>query len=124
MVLAEMGDLVDIINDHDFSIYDEGDGRYLFSKFSPEGQDFSFTISTGDSIDDFLSNIKEKYENFDVSYETYLWLDNCGHGKNGAPYDMKDLYEDMNCCHGYILELYDIVHGVKKIQELRSEING
>lgn len=123
MVLAEMGDLVDIINDHDFSIYDTGDGRYLFSKFSPEGQDFSFTISTGDSIDDFLSDIKEKYENFDVSYETYLWPDNCGHGKNGAPYDMKDLYEDMNCCHGYILELYGIVHRVKKIQELRSEIN-
>lgn len=25
----------------------------------------------------------------------YLWLDDEGHGSNGAPYDMKDVYEDM-----------------------------
>lgn len=30
-----------------------------------------------------------------MSYETYLWLDSNGHGKNDAPYDMKDVYEDV-----------------------------
>ena len=47
-----------------------------------------------------------------MCYETYLWLDSDGHGKNGAPYDMKDLYEDMEACREIIYELYEIVEAV------------
>lgn len=35
-----------------------------------------------------------------------MWLDSDGHGINGAPYDMKDVYEDMEACQNMILELY------------------
>ena len=43
----------------------------------------------------FIENIRSYAKDFDMSYETYLWLDSNGHGKNNAPYDMKDVYEDM-----------------------------
>lgn len=79
-----------------------------FSKYSPAGQDFNFNIS-GDSLEEVIENINEYCDNFDCSEEAYLWLDNSGHGTNGAPYDMKDLYEDME-------------ESLKMVEELRKEI--
>lgn len=84
------------------------DGQITFGKYSPAGQDFYFTVDGG-SLEELASNIYAYYENYDVSYETYLWLDKWGHGTNGAPYNMKDLYEDMEVCEQYIYDLYDII---------------
>ena len=55
---------------------------------------------------DTIDNLNSIYADFDCSEETYLWLDSTGHGTNGAPYDMKDLYEDMEACQEMIMELY------------------
>jgi hypothetical protein len=92
-----------------FSIYHEDENYYRFGKYSSKGQDFSFYIDTEGDMSSFMYNILNYYDNFDVSEETYYWLDNTGHGKNGAPYDMKDVYEDMEECQGFIYELYEIV---------------
>lgn len=46
-------------------------------------------------IDQIEDDVEFCGKEYDVSYETYLWLDDEGHGSNGAPYDMKDVYEDM-----------------------------
>ena len=101
--------LIDLIENAGFVIREECDNILNFSRISPAGQDFSFDIDTENDLDLFRNNIFSYFSDFDVSYETYLWLDNTGHGKNGAPYDMKDLYEDMQECEGYILQLYRIV---------------
>lgn len=82
--------------------YNKRSMTYMFSKTSPAGQDFSFEVDIGCDIEDFCDIVDSYYEDFDVSYETYLWLDDTGHGKNGAPYDMKDLLEDMEACKQYI----------------------
>lgn len=74
-----------------FTVTQNDDNTVLISQFSPEGQDCNVYVKT----DNMIENLRCYTENFDVSEETYYWLDNCGHGKNGAPYDMKDLYEDM-----------------------------
>ena len=34
-----------------------------------------------------------------------LWLDSDGHGKNGAPYHMRDLLEDMEACETMLEDL-------------------
>ena len=47
---------------------------------------------------------------YDVSYETYLWLDNTGHGKNGAPYELEDVLEDIKACEQYIKDTTWIVY--------------
>lgn len=77
-----------------------------FQKRSPAGQGFSFNIWTDDDGSSLAHDIFEYYENFDVSSEAYLWLDCTGHGMNGAPYDMKDVYEDMEACAEMVKELY------------------
>ena len=90
---------------HSFDVWD---GCYFeFSKFSPAGQDFNIGIDGVEDIESLVALTYKKYVDFDVSEETYLWLDESGHGKNGAPYDMKDLYEDMEACEQMILELHD-----------------
>ena len=38
--------------------------------------------------------LSREYENYDVSYETYIWLDNTGHGANGAPHELEDVLAD------------------------------
>lgn len=92
-----------------FSIYHDDGNVYDFGKYSSAGQDFHFCIDTDEDLGNFLMNILEYYNGFDVSEEAYLWLDDTGHGRNGAPYDMRDVYEDMEECQEFIYELYEIV---------------
>ena len=81
---------------------------FSFEKNSPAGQDFSFEVSVPNENDEDIlyDNVEDAiytyWEDFDVCYETYIWLDETGHGRNGAPYDMKDLYEDMQACKDMI----------------------
>ena len=92
---------------------------FQFSKYSPAGQDFYFEVSVPnedneDIVFDYFKNAIYKYwEGFDVCYETYIWLDETGHGRNGAPYDMKDLYEDMQACEDMIHDLWLALNGNK-----------
>lgn len=91
-------------------ITDNGDDCYTFTfeTYSPAGQDFFFDVNLEDNnIETLIDGIYQYYSDFDVSYETYIWLDDTGHGTNGAPYDMKDVYEDMQDCENMILELYN-----------------
>ena len=41
-----------------------------------------------------------------------FWLDSEGHGKNGAPYEMKAVLEDMEWLENKLFELYRAVKGV------------
>lgn len=81
-----------------------------FRTYTELGQDFGFVLVFDDeasfTLDNVLSKTEHYYENFDCSYETYLWLDDEGHGKNGAPYDMIDVYKDMEDGKDKIKELY------------------
>lgn len=87
---------------------DRSEDVFCFNKYSPAGQDFSFEVEASD-LEGLADEIKKYYDNYDVSYETYLWLDEWGHGRDGAPYDMRDLYEDMKACEDAVWELYEII---------------
>lgn len=83
-----------------------------FEKYSPAGRDFCFEVSVPNEDDEynFYKNVNaaiyEYLEDFDVCYETYILLDETGHGKNGAPHDMKDVYEDTESCEKMIHDLW------------------
>ena len=96
----ENGFSVDVYNNRE----DKEEYYFEFSKFSDCGRDFTFSIffNTLDDISDIADKIYEYYEDFDVSYETYIWLDNFGHGMNGAPDDMLDAYNDTKQCEVFI----------------------
>ena len=103
----------------DYSYTDEKQKEVIFwfEKYSPAGRDFCFEVSVPneDDEDTFCENVADAiyayWEDFDVSYETYLWLDDTGHGKNGAPHNMKDLYEDMQACSDMIHYLWIALAG-------------
>ena len=100
---------IEKIEDLGFSVELESDGCYRFGRYSSAGQDFSFYVYIGETMSDFAYNILNYHDNFDPSEEAYLWLDDSGHGKNGAPYDMRDVYDDMEECKGFIYELYEFI---------------
>ena len=104
--------IIQIANSACWSVSEEtfvnGKG-FLFSKFSPAGQDFNFSIEPADTFEELLERINEYHDCYDVDYETYIWLDKDGHGKNGAPYHIKDVVEDMEACQKMVLELYNLL---------------
>lgn len=69
----------------------------IFSVVSPAGQDFNVEVNI-ESPYDIPEHLDEFICAFDISEETYCWLDSFGHGTNGAPYDMRDVYDDMEWC--------------------------
>ena len=105
----------------DYSYTDEKETMVSlsFEKYSPAGRDFYFGVYVRNDEDEDIvfDNLKHaiyKYwEGFDVSYKTYIWLDENGHGRNGAPYDMKDLYEDTQACADMIHDLWLALIGKK-----------
>lgn len=107
-IAEENGFSADIYNNRE----DKEEYYFEFGKFSDCGRDFTFYIffNTLDDISNIADKIYEYYEDFDVSYETYIWLDNFGHGMNGAPDDMLDVYNDTKQCEGFIEELYNAIH--------------
>ena len=98
----------------------QGEISFEFSKSSPAGQDFCFTrdVDYEDDEDYVFSELRDAvyryWENFDVCEETYIWLDDTGHGKNGAPDDMKDIYEDMQACENMSYDLWLALEGKEK----------
>ena len=106
--------IVELANTQDWKvdIINNGNRNYtfVFQKYSPAGQDFFFEADIEENnISYLLNNIYDFYKDYDCSYQTYLWLDDTGHGRNGAPYDMQDVYEDMQACEQYVLDLYDLL---------------
>lgn len=82
----------------DVSEYDDDEHiTIFFSFYTNGGQDASQEIDLNDwnDVDEIREKLDDLHENFDVDYETYIWLGNDGHGRSGAPYHIKDLLADM-----------------------------
>ena len=107
-IAEENGFSVNVYNNRE----DKEEYYFEFGKYSDCGRDFTFDIffNTLTDISDIADKIYKYYEDFDASYETYIWLDNFGHGMNGAPDDMLDVYNDTKQCKGFIEELYDAIN--------------
>lgn len=97
--------LLDKARELDWVVTQEDDTIYNFAKYSPAGQDFNMSIDTEDDVDLFLDNLYEYWQDYDPEQETMYWLDDTGHGKNGAPYHMRDLLDDMEACQDMIDDL-------------------
>ena len=85
---------------------------YELEKFSPAEHDFIVTLDSASEgsaspAESLIDSLEEEIDTFDPSEEAALWLDADGHGRNGAPYDMKDVYQDMECCLDMMKELRD-----------------
>lgn len=75
--------------------------------YSPAGRDvcIDFTFKEDTTKKQIYSEFEGYYESYDVSTETYIWLDEDGHGKNGAPYEMEKVLIDTQWVENELSEL-------------------
>ena len=73
-------------------------------QYTSYGQDFNFSVNRND---DYVMQVYNYYESYDPDEEALLWVDDSGHGKNGAPYRLKDIITDMEEVEGMLAELYN-----------------
>lgn len=86
----------------------ESDGNtVLLETWSPEGQDvvFEAQLEAPESCEEFIEALKEHAANYDPDEEATLWLGSDGHGKNGAPYRISDLLEDMQWAEKFFTDV-------------------
>lgn len=72
--------------------------------YTDYGQDFSFSVNRHE---DYVQQVYDYYNSFDPDEEALLWVDDSGHGKNGAPYRLKDIISDMEEVENELEKLYD-----------------
>ena len=112
-IKEEMTEIAESLN-FNITISEDVDVNISFAKTSSYGHDFNFEISVDNDASMFgiWRELQSYQYNFDVSAEAYLWLDESGHGKNGAPFEMIDVYKDMEECKGFVTELADKVFDI------------
>ena len=96
-----------------------------FQQYTPHGQDFSFSVEMkGNDTDSLLQEVETYYEDFDPDYEAYLWIGTDGHGKNGAPYRIKDIVSDMEQAEAMIEKLYETLKTTMQFPTAKARTAG
>lgn len=79
--------------------------------YTDYGQDFSFSVNRNE---DYVKQVYDYYNSFDPEQEALLWVGDDGHGKNGAPYHLKDIIKDMEEVEYMLEKLYETLIDFKK----------
>lgn len=91
-----------------------------FQMYTDFGQDVNETFYVK-NLEDIKHEVYERYQNFDPSEEASIWLDDTGHGKNGAPHDMEDVLNDMKEVEGALENLSDALYGNYVEEQKKSD---
>lgn len=80
---------------------------FEFSRFTPAGRDFSFSVAmVEDDLYSLVRDVGDYHYCFDTDKEAYFGLDSNGHGRNGAPYRMRDVLDDMEAAYDMLTNLF------------------
>jgi len=92
-------DVEDKLEDLDFSITgrntDGKDYSFEIEKYYDNSDQIFTLIGKKDEPASVVNALREVHDNFDIDYETSIWIGEDGHGKNGAPYHISDILETM-----------------------------
>lgn len=105
------------IERHKKGTYRKKDYWYVcFNTDSRFDQDvcFEYEVETLDRIKD---EVLETHMNYDPSEEAMLWVSEDGHGKNGAPDDIRDIIADMEDVESKLEDLYTVLNGGTLLNE-------
>lgn len=100
-----MNDFLKLSEDLDWSYNvsdthnERGEVCVELEKYSPQDQDFIATIwFENENEQDFIDKLRNYWEDYDPDEEAVAWVGDDGHGKNGAPYSLRDVLNDMEDC--------------------------
>lgn len=83
-----------------WNVYCDGDGWVELSQFSSAGEDFSFTVSENNLIE----NVKDYAESFDSEEHAAMWYDAGQSGVRGVP-SLHELVEDADAIQEMLNDL-------------------
>ena len=95
----------------------------LLDKFVREHGDYGYLIdfwaaipfaenrNAKDTFIGFVRNLDSYCDEFDESRETYVWMDEEGHGRRGAPHNLRAVLDDTKRCWDAMCDLYDFLVG-------------
>ena len=83
-----------------WNVYRDGDGYVELSQYSPAGEDFSFTGSENNLIED----VKDYAESFDSEAHAAMWYDAGQRGVHGVP-SLHELVEDADAIQEMLNDL-------------------
>ena len=97
---ANIKNLLAYIESLGWNVYRDGDGYVELSQYSPAGEDFSFTVSENDLIED----VKDYAESFDSEEHAAMWYDAKQRGIRGVP-SLHELVEDADAIQEMLEDL-------------------
>lgn len=97
---ANIENLLAYIESLDWNVYCDGDGWVELSQYSSAGEDFSFTVSANNLIED----VKGYAESFDSEEQAAMWYDAGQSGVRGVP-SFPELVEDAESIQEMLNEL-------------------
>lgn len=97
---ANIENLLAYIETLGWDVYCDGDGWVELSQFSPAGEDFGFTVSENNLIED----VKDYAESFDSEEHAAMWYDAGQSGVRGVP-SLHELVEDADAIQEMLNDL-------------------
>ena len=97
---TNLENLLTYIETMDWNVYCDGDGSVEMYQFSPAGEDFGFTVSENNLIED----VKDYAESFDSEEHAAMWYDAGQSGVRGVP-SFPELVEDAESIQEMLNEL-------------------
>ena len=97
---TNLENLLAYIETLDWDVYCDGDGSVALYQFSPAGEDFGFTVSANNLIED----VKDYAESFDSEEHAAMWYDAGQSGVRGVP-SLHELVEDADAIQEMLNDL-------------------
>ncbi len=92
--------IVKICENNGWIVHGKHDDEYVeLEKYSPAGEDYSFTAE----VENFISDVQKEHEYFDADEHATMW-----YGQNcGEPSSLRELLDDAEAIKKMIGELYN-----------------
>lgn len=100
----EIAKIKEIAERLEWKVDEHDDGTVEFRKYSPAGEDFSFTVNAKEAA----KEIYEYYDGFDVDEHIEMWIEARKSGTPGVP-STRRLVEDAEDISEMLKELADAV---------------
>ena len=97
---ANIKNLLSYIESLGWNVYRDGDGYVELSQYSSAGEDFLFTVSESNLIED----VKDYAESFDSEEHAAMWYDAKQRGIRGVP-SLHELVEDADAIQEMLEDL-------------------